>query len=138
MENLHTYFLTFPIMKSTMIAILIAGLTLVSGVSAMEMMDSGAMMTHDTMMSGSMTHDTMMSGSMTHDTMIKNDTMMIKDYARMSTVSLAKSMGYNWSKDRVMLANKAGIVGYRGTLKQNLMIRNYLMSIMKDKMMMVK
>jgi hypothetical protein len=120
-------------MKSAMIAVLTAGLTLVSGVSAMTMTDSGAMMKDDKMMSGSMTHsDTMMD-----DKMIK-DTMTMKSYNRMSTAALAKAMGYTWSTDRAMLATKAGITGYRGTLKQNLMIRTYLMGMMKDKMMMAK
>jgi hypothetical protein len=44
-------------------------------------------------------------------------------------------MWYTWAKDRQMLAEKAGITGYRGTMKQNLVIRAYLMGMMKDKMM---
>jgi hypothetical protein len=121
-------------MKSAMIAVLTAGLTLVSGVSAMTMTDSGTMMKDDKMMSGSMTHsDTMMK----KDTMMK-DTMTMKSYNRMSTAALAKAMGYTWRTDRAMLATKAGITGYRGTLKQNLMIRTYLMGMMKDKMTMAK
>lgn len=125
-----------------MIAVLVGGLTLVSGVSAMTMTDSGTMMKDDKMM----THDKMTSGSMDKtmmkDTMMKDDKMMMKDamtmksYNRMSTAALAKAMGYTWSKDRAMLAEKAGIVGYRGTKTQNLAIRTYLMGMMKDKMMM--
>jgi hypothetical protein len=127
-----------------MIAVLTAGLTLVSGVSAMTMTDSGTMMKDDKMM----THDKMMTGTMDKtmmkDTMMKDDKMMMKDtmtmksYNRMSTAALAKAMGYTWRTDRAMLAEKAGITGYKGTLKQNLMIRTYLMGMMKDKMMMVK
>jgi hypothetical protein len=133
-------------MKSAMIAVLAAGLTLVSGVSAMTMTDSGTMMKDDKMMSGSMTHsdtmmkkDTMMKDTMKmDDKMMMKDTMSMKSYNRMSTAALAKAMGYTWRTDRVMLAEKAGITGYKGTLKQNLMIRTYLMGMMKDKMMMVK
>ncbi len=107
-----------------MIAVLISGLTLVSGVSAMTVTD-------DKMMSGSMTHsDTMMK----KDTMMKDDKMM-KSYNRMSTAALAKAMGYSWSTDRAMLAEKASITGYKGTMKQNLMIRTYLMGMKKDTMM---
>jgi hypothetical protein len=118
-------------MKSVMIVVLVGGLTLVSGVSAMEMMDSGAMMKKDTMVTGSMNPHS--DGLILKDTMMKDDKMMmVKDYARMSTASLAKSMGYNWSKDRAMLATQASITGYSGTMKQNLMIRTYLMGMMKD------
>ena len=124
-------------MKNAMIAVLVGGLTLVSGVSAMTMTDSGTMMKDDKMM----THDKMMSGSMDKtmmkDTMMK-DTMTMKSYNRMSTAALAKAMGYTWRTDRAMLATKAGVTGYRGTMKQNLMIRTYLMGMMKDKMMMAK
>jgi hypothetical protein len=122
-------------MKSAMITVLAAGLTLVSGVSAMTMTDSGTMMKDDKMM----THDKMMTGTMMKDDkMMMKDTMTMKSYNRMSTAALAKAMGYTWSTDRAMLAEKAGITGYKGTLKQNLMIRAYLMGMMKDKMMMVK
>lgn len=100
-------------------------------VSAMEMMDSGSMMKEDKM-------------TMSSDGMMKKDTMMMKSDSKMmakkSTAALAKSMGYTWSIDRVMLAEKAGVTGYTGTAKQNLMIRKYLMSMktsmMKDDKMM--
>ncbi len=120
-------------MKNAMIAVLISGLTLVSGVSAMEMMDSGSMMKDDKMMSGTM-DKTMMKD----DKMMMKDAMTMKGYNRMSTAALAKAMGYIWRTDRAMLAEKAGIVGYRGTKTQNLAIRAYLMGMMKDKMMMVR
>ncbi len=110
-----------------MISVLLVGLTLVSGVSAMTMTD-GAMMKDDKMMSGTM-----------DKTMMKGDTMMMSDDKMMmkkSPASLANSMGYSWGKDRTTLATKAGIVGYRGTAKQNLAIRTYLMGMMKDKMAM--
>ncbi len=100
----------------------------------MEMTDSGAMMKDDKMMmSGSMNHsDTMMK----KDTMMTDSTAMMKKYNRMSTAALASVMGYTWKKDRTTLATKAGITGYTGTAKQNLMIRKYLMNMMKEKMMM--
>jgi hypothetical protein len=129
---------TFLFMKSAMISVLISGLTLVSGVSAMEMMDSGAMMKYDDKM---MMSDSM-DKTMMKDTMMKEDAMMMKDDAKMmakkSTAAVATSMGYTWSKDRAKLAEMAGVVGYRGTMKQNLAIRTYLMGMMKDKMMMAK
>jgi hypothetical protein len=111
-------------MKNTMILVLVSGLTLVSGVSAMEMMDSGAMMHKDNKM--------MMPGSM-DKTMMKDDAKMM---AKKSTAAVAASMGYTWSKDRSKLAEMAGVVGYRGTAKQNLIIRTYLIGMMKDKMTM--
>ena len=77
-------------MKSAMIIGLVASSVLLTGVSAMEMTDSGAMMKDDKMM---------MSGSMNHsDTMMKKETMttdsgaMMKKYNRMSTAALAKAM----------------------------------------------
>jgi hypothetical protein len=125
-------------MKSAMIAVLLAGLTLVSGVSAMAMTDDTMMMKDDKMMSGAM------DKSMMKDTMMKDNKMMMSDdakmmakkYIRMSTAALAKTMGYTWSTDRTILAEKAGITAYKGTIKQNLMIRTYLMGMMKDKMAM--
>jgi hypothetical protein len=133
MEIFHTYFFTFSTMKSAMIVVLLAGLTLVSGVSAMTMTDD-AMMKKDS----AMTSETM-DKSMKKDTMAKDDKMMMKDDAMMakkSIASVAASMGYSWGKDRATLASKAGIVGYRGTAKQNGVIRAYLMGMMKDKMAM--
>jgi hypothetical protein len=125
-------------MKNAMIAVLLAGLTLVSGVSAMEMMDSGSMMKDDKMMMSGSMDKTMMKDTMKMDDkmMMAKDTMTMKSYNRMSTAALAKSMGYTWRTDRAMLATQAGIVGYRGTKTQNLAIRAYLMGMMKDKMMM--
>jgi hypothetical protein len=114
-----------------MIAVLISGLTLVSGVSAMTMTDSGAMMHDDKMMMSGSMDKTMMK-----DDKMMQDTMTMKSYSRMSTAALANAMGYTWRTDRVMLAEKTGITGYKGTMKQNLMIRTYLMGMMKDKMMM--
>ena len=124
-------------MKNAMIAVLLAGLTLVSGVSAMEMMDSGSMMKDDKMMMSGSMDKTMMKDTMKmDDKMMMKDSMTMKSYNRMSTAALAKTMGYTWRTDRAMLAEKAGIVGYRGTKTQNLAIRTYLMGMMKDKMMM--
>jgi hypothetical protein len=131
MEIFHTYFFTFSTMKSAMIVVLLAGLTLVSGVSAMTMTDD-AMMKKD----GAMTSESMDKSMMKDDKMMAGDAMMMKKQNAMSTALLAKSMGYTWSKDRATLATKAGITGYRGTSKQNLMIRTYLMGMMKDKMAM--
>ncbi len=122
----------FLFMKTAMISVLLVGLTLVSGASAMTMTD-GAMTKDDKMMSGTM------DKTMMKDTMMKGDTMMMSDDKMMmkkSPAALANSMGYSWGKDRTILAQKAGIVGYRGTVKQNLAIRTYLMGMSKDKMMM--
>ncbi len=122
-------------MKTAMILGLIASSLIISSTSAMEMADPA--MTKDTMMmSGS--SDTMMHKDMMKDGMsMGTDTkMMMKKYMRMSTASLARSLGYTWSTDRAMLAEKAGVTGYTGTAKQNLMIRKYLMGMMKDGTMM--
>lgn len=119
-------------MKNAMIAVLISGLTLVSGVSAMEMMDSGSMMKDDKMMmSGSIDK---MDKTMMKDTMMKDGKMM--NMNKMSLQSIVKHCGYNWAKDRKMLAEKAGIMNYSGTTKQNLAIRAYLMGMMKNGTMM--
>lgn len=67
-----------------------------------------------------------MSGTMMKDSM---------SMSKMSVSALAKHHGYTWSKDRKMLAEKAGVTNYRGTVKQNIMIRKYLMSMKKDMMM---
>lgn len=119
-----------------MILGLLVSSMIVSSTSAMEMMDPA--MTKDTMMmsgsSDTMMHkDTMMKDGMSMGTDTK---MMMKKYMRMSTASLARSLGYTWSTDRAMLAEKAGVTGYTGTAKQNLMIRKYLMGMMKDGTMM--
>ena len=99
-----------------MILGLLASSLIVTSVSAAEMSDT-MMMKKDTMMS-----DTMM---------MKKDTM---NMSKMSVTALAKHHGYSWSRDRKMLAKKAGITNYRGTVKQNLMIKSYLMSMKKDMM----
>jgi thioredoxin 1 len=65
---------------------------------------------------------------------VTDDKMM----AKKSTSAIATSMGYSWTKDRATLASKAGIVGYRGTVKQNNAIRTYLLSMKKDGAMMKK
>lgn len=77
-----------------------------------------------------------MSGTMMKDTM-SSEKMMMKDsmsLSKMSVTAIAKHHGYSWSRDRKMLAKKAGITNYRGTVKQNLMIKSYLMSMKKDMM----
>jgi thiol-disulfide isomerase/thioredoxin len=102
-------------MKTGMILGLLASSFIVTSVSAAEMSDT-MMMKKDTMMS---------------DTMMMKDTMSM---SKMSVTALAKNHGYTWSKDRKMLAQKAGVTNYRGTVKQNLMIRKYLMSMKKDMM----
>jgi hypothetical protein len=76
-----------------------------------------------------MDHNTsMMTGAMDRNMSMTDGAMMMKK----STASVAASMGYTWSKDRKTLASKAGIVGYRGTAKQNMVIRTYLVSMMRD------
>jgi hypothetical protein len=97
-------------------------------------MDKNTSMMKDEKMASESMDKTMMK-----DTMMKDDKMMMssdKMMMKKSTASLANSMGYSWGKDRATLASKAGITGYRGTSKQNLMIRTYLMSMSKDQMMM--
>lgn len=72
------------------------------------------------------------------DTMMKKDTMMTKDSmmmeSKMTVSQLAKKHGYNWVRDRKMLAKKAGIENYRGTVAQNSKIKSYLLSMKKDMM----
>ena len=76
---------------------------------------------------------------MKHDAVIKDsmmkNTMSMK---KMSVAALAKHFGYTWSKDRKTLATMAGVTGYTGTMKQNLVIRAYLIShnMMKSDTMM--
>lgn len=75
----------------------------------------------------SMDHKMMHKDTMTSSgTMMESDKMM--DMSKMSLQAIVKYYGYNWSKDRKNLATLAGIKNYRGTLKQNLMIRSYLTS----------
>lgn len=92
------------------------------------MMATGAMM-DDTMKKD----DTMMKNddSMKNDTMMKDDHMMMKDYKKLTVALLAKKMGYTWKTDRKMLAEKAGVTNYKGTAKQNIKIRTYLLSMAK-------
>jgi thioredoxin 1 len=99
--------------KTLIIGLITSALVLSTSVSAAEM-------------SGTMMKDTMSS-----DKMMMQDTM---NMSKMSVAALAKHHGYNWSRDRKMLAKKAGITNYQGTAKQNLMIRSYLMSMKKDMM----
>jgi thiol-disulfide isomerase/thioredoxin len=76
------------------------------------------------------------AAEMTDTMMVKKDSMLtdsstMKMYDRMSVVAIAKQMGYTWKSDRMKIAKMAGINGYRGTAKQNMMIRNYLLKSMK-------
>lgn len=90
-------------------------------VSAMEMMsDSSMMMQTDTMMkTGSMMMD--------HSMSMKMDNR--------SVLAIATHLGYTWKKDRVMLAMKAGVKNYRGTLSQNMIIKKYLLMVSKSGVM---
>jgi hypothetical protein len=131
----HLFFSLFFLMKTGMILSILATMTLVATTSAMTMTDD-AMMKKDTMSADTMDKSMMKDAMMKEDKMMMVDSaMMMKKQNAMSTALLAKTMGYTWMKDRATLASKAGIVGYRGTVKQNLMIRSYLMGMMKDKMM---
>ena len=94
-------------MKNRILLGLVAGIVFMGSVSAMEMMDSGSMMDHPTMM--------------THDSMMKKPTG--------SVILIAKYYGYTWKTDRAKLATMAGISHYRGTMKQNLIIRAYLLQM---------
>ena len=60
-----------------------------------------------------------------------DDKMTMKDLSKMSVAGLAVHCGYNWKKDRAMFAEKAGIKKYTGTIKQNLIIKKYLLDIAK-------
>ncbi len=91
--------------------------TSVLGVSAMEMMSESSMM---------MKSDSMM--------MKKEDDMMMKTSMHTSmsnkpVASVAAHLGYTWRLDRVKLAKMAGIMNYRGTVSQNLMLKKYLLSV---------
>ncbi len=126
------YPLLFGFMKkiiSVGVALTLALSTL--AVSAMEMQAGDTMMKKDEAMmmkDGTMTmeKDTMMKKD--DAMMMKKDTMMM-DSSKLTVQGLAKKMGYNWLKDRKMLAEKAGIQNYRGTKAQNLMIRKYLQNM---------
>jgi thiol-disulfide isomerase/thioredoxin len=108
-------------MKTAMILGLLTSSILVSSASATEAMD-GAMMQKDAM-------TTSVSGTtMKKDTIMKDDKMMYM--SSMSLMTIVKYSGYNWSKDRKKLATMAGIKNYRGTAKENLIIRAYLLSSM--------
>jgi hypothetical protein len=136
-------FLLFSNMKKALILSVTLLSTTTSSLFAMEEM-SGAMM-HDAMMKKDdtmmMSHNTMKKDTMMKaDTMMKKDTMMVK---KSSVAQTALAKGYNWNKDRKMLAKKAGITQYTGTTKQNLMIQSYLSTMadgamMKDDAMMQK
>ena len=106
-------------MKTAMILGLLTSSLLISGASAMEAMD-GAMMQKD------MTATSMSDTTMQKDTVMKDDKKM--NMSSMSLMAIIKYSGYNWSKDRNKLATMAGIKNYRGTAKENLIIRAYLLS----------
>ena len=76
------------------------------------------------------------SSSMSSNTMSMQSTMspsvMLKSQA---VSSIAKKLGYNWFKDRVMLAKMANVENYRGTLSQNLVIKQYLISVYTESVM---
>jgi hypothetical protein len=60
-----------------------------------------------------------------------SDKMMMKDYKKLSVALLAKKLWYTWKSDRKMLAEKSGVINYKGTAKQNLKIRDYLLTMVK-------
>jgi thiol-disulfide isomerase/thioredoxin len=109
-------------MKKTILTGLCLSAVLVTGVSAM---------TEDTMMKkDAMTKDVMMDKNV--DAMVKKDLVVVKGYKKMGTAALASVLGYNWKKDRPTLAEKSGIKEYTGTIAQNLLIRAYLVKMIKD------
>ena len=86
------------------------------------------------------------SNTMHTDTMVKTDTMMMHASMKMDhsmsmsmmskpVATIAAYLGYDWKKDRAMLAMKAGIKNYRGTVSQNIMIKKYLIMISKSGVM---
>ena len=60
-------------------------------------------------------------------TMMKSDGMMSMNKKPVATIAM--HLGYSWSKDRAKLAKMAGIKSYRGTVSQNLILKNYLLSL---------
>jgi hypothetical protein len=99
-----------------------------------KMMDKKDMMMNDTMKMDKkdmkkdmMKKDDMMK--MDHKDMMKDGKKM--DLTKMSVAKLAEHCGYNWKKDRKMLAEKAGIKNYTGTKKQNMKIQKYLLDMAK-------
>ena len=76
--------------------------TSVLGVSAMEMTSGSSMMMKTTM----------------HTSM-----------SNKPVANVASHLGYTWRLDRVKLAKMAGIMNYRGTVSQNLMLKKYLLTV---------
>lgn len=133
-------------MKKILIAAMTISVIATTGsVFAMESMDSMSMSGHTMMQmsGGTMMHNTMMKKDdemmMSNDGMMMKDTMMMKKDGMMNAkakgtvFNVAKYYGYNWATQKAKLATMAGIENYRGTKKQNLMIRAYL--IKNDTMM---
>ena len=48
-------------------------------------------------------------------------------YTKLSTSELSKKAGYDWTKDKYKLAQKAGIKNYYGSKSQNLQIKKMLL-----------
>lgn len=91
----------------------VASVLLVSGIQtfAMVSMDSSMSMDNSMMMKDS---ESSMTGSM----MMKMNSMnmdkeMIIDWSKKSVIDIAKHYGYNWMKDRAMLAKITGITEYK-------------------------
>ena len=132
---MHIYFLVFFFMRifatlAVFTAVIATSLVQVSAMTSSDgtMMDKNtdAMMKKDVLTTDSsmMKHDDMMTGT----TVTAGDKMMTTDMSKMSLIEIAKHCGYTWSKDRVKLAKMAGIKNYRGSVKQNAVIRAYLLS----------
>ena len=114
---------------------LLATLAVASTSFAMTMEGDAMMKKDDAMMKAPIAETSMMKKD--DAMMMKGDAMMMqKATPRMTVAALARKMGYNWTKDRAMLAEKAGITNYRGTRAQNGVIAAYLKSMKKDGAMM--
>lgn len=131
MCSLHSLFLTFLFMKKLIALGVTGGLLLstsVLSVSAADMMMSSepSMMTTNTMMSSGMDGMKMKSTtSVSMSTKLRNG----------SVIALARYLGYTWKTDRVMLAKMLDIPNYRGTAKQNIIIKKYLVSVLDESVM---
>ena len=77
-----------------------------------------------------------MEGSMTMEgKMMADSSMKMSMEGKMmnkSVTQLASSFGYKWTKDRSKLAKLAGISNYRGSASQNSRIKQYLISLNTD------
>ncbi len=85
-------------------------------------------------MGGSMMMNSDMNMSMSSG-MMNTSMQMSTKLKPMTTIAIAKWLGYSWKSDRKMLAQMAGISGYRGTYAQNIKLRTYLVQVASEGVM---